>query len=185
MKHIRSWFAFALFASLILAPQAQSASLRLKNFREIYAAYQSVLNVSASDADVSAVYALVRDRLPKTGQAQEFSSSVVLATTELGGAFCKKAITLEKAMPFGERNLFYNIDFDYGPFQLSGYETEVLAKNLANAFWQRDLTQDERKVIYKLVDTASNEDLTSPEATEVVLRSICTTFATSLAFLTK
>src|SRR5688572_9189629 len=84
----------------------------LKNFREIYAAYENITAVDGRDKELMDLYKLNMDRLPKNGLPEELSSSVVLAATELSGAFCKKTIDREKVLAPGARILFGDVNFD-------------------------------------------------------------------------
>lgn len=158
--------------------------LKLKNYREIYASYQGIMNVDGRDTELTDLYRLDKDRLPQTGSPQEFSSPTVLALTELGGAFCKKAIDAEKVVPLGERTLFSRIDFERGPEQFTGYLQEALFEDLSQAFWGRDIKDSEKIVLSKIM-TDTLADLQSTTETEKVLEVVCTTYASSLAFVTK
>ncbi|MDZ4660487.1 MAG: hypothetical protein SGJ18_02590 [Pseudomonadota bacterium] len=159
--------------------------IRLKNFREIYASYESVTRVDGKDGTLQEIFRLSKERLPRNGTADELNSPAVLAMTELSGAFCKKAIDREKILTKGERILFLDIDFELGPIQFSDYLVERISNHLSRLFWNRDINPQEATVMVKLVSEAGAANQYSKIETENVLHILCTTYATSLAFLVK
>ena len=158
--------------------------VQLKNAREIYASYESVTGVDGSKQELRDLFKLNADRLPKTGAPEELSSSVVLAATELSGAFCKQVITNEKVVSHGQRILFGDVDFNKGPSQFNGILKPILIDHLAIEFWAREASAPEKQVLDRVINSASKGDDT-PAMTEKVMLVVCTTYATSLAFLLK
>lgn len=177
-------FSLILIGSSI-ASAAVSPGVRLKNFREIYYSLAALTNIDENDADMKTVFSLVKDRLPRAGSPQEFNSPSLMALTELSGAFCQKAVQREKVLTPGERTLFSDINFARGPVQFSSYLGEVLSKRMSRIFWQREVKAEEIAMIEQLIFETAKEDTVSLVETEKVLQSVCTTFASSLAFATK
>ena len=177
----------ALIAVAGLAPEARAADpVYLKNFREIWSSYVSATGVDGRDQTLRDLYRFNVDRLPKLGLPAELSSDVVLATTELGGAFCKQAVVQEKALPRGQRLLFGYVDFARGPSQFTTYLKEMVADHLAQIFWQRNVLTPEVAVIGTIIDkTIAAGGTDTPEATEALMHSLCTTYASSISFLVK
>ena len=181
-------FLTALTAVAGLASsQAHAADpVYLKNFREIWGSYVSATGVDGRDQTLRDLYRFNIDRLPKLGLPAELSSDVVLATTELGGAFCKQAVVQEKALPRGQRLLFGYVDFARGPSQFTTFLKETLADHLAQIFWQRNVLTPEVAVIGGIIDkTIAAGGTDTPEATESLMHSLCTTYASSISFLVK
>lgn len=178
--------AFSLFILLLAVGAYAADTVRLKNARELYAAYEATTGIDGRQADLAELYRLNMDRLPKYGLPEELSSSTVLAATEISGAYCKKAIDREKVLPEGERMLFADIDFTQGPSQFTSFLRETAIDRLAIMFWQRNATEAEIASLSETILSASmdgSKDL--PAETEKVLQVLCTTVGTSLAFLTK
>src|SRR5690606_3266031 len=111
----------------------------------------------------------------KTGSPGELSSAAVLSMTELGGAFCKKAIDREKDQSIGERLLFYDVDFSRGPTQFTSFLRERLAENLAQSFWQRNITEGEKAAISQIIFNASKAGTDTTAETLNVLQVLCAT----------
>lgn len=178
---------FLIFMAFSLHPVAWAVNdpVRLKNFREIYESYAQITGVDSKDADLLELYKLNVDRLPKLGVAGELSSNVVLATTELAGAFCKKALDKEKALPRGERNLYGLADLTRGPEQFTEYLKGVIVNRFAEQFWQRQATDSEKQVFSKSISKMTEKDPEDEAQTGNILHVLCATFGTSLAFLTK
>ena len=159
--------------------------LLMLNFREIYHSYASIMDVDAKDADLKIIYERTKANLPTLGLTTELSSPMVLAMTELGGAFCGKAVEQERAKEFGERHLFKYIDFEHGPVQFQDFLKRRMTNHLAELFWKRPATEMEIQLISQHIDRLGE---TAPQATEEtpkVLHVLCTTFATSLGFVIK
>ena len=168
-----------------LSAHAGKDRILLKNFRELYASYETVMGVDGRDAELQELLKLNIDRLPKYGVVEEMNSPVVLAATEISGAFCKKAITREKAVSHCERILFADADFTRGPKQFSSVIKVAMIENLANLFWQRNSTEAETQVLSEIITKASVGSDETPADTERVLQVLCSSFATSLNFLVK
>lgn len=182
MKKIITLLILSLCTSIA---GAVNDPVRLKNFREIYESYAQITGVDSKDADLLELYKLNVDRLPKLGVAGELSSNVVLATTELAGAFCKKALDKEKALPRGERNLYGPADLTRGPEQFTEYLKGVIVNRFAEQFWQRQATDSEKLVFSKAISKMTEKDPEDAAQTGNILHVLCATFGTSLAFLTK
>ncbi len=176
----------AVFLVFVMGLQAHAAdSLSLKNGREIFASYAAIMHISDHDSELRDLYKLNVDRLPKRGTTDELNNAVILATTELGGAFCKKAIDREKVLSKGQRELFGDVDFKRGPSQFNDFIKGAMLDRMAVSFWQRNIADAEKVSLAKMiVETAKGSDDT-PEQTITVLQIVCTGYATSLAFLVK
>lgn len=175
-----------LIPLLTLATSAFAADpVQLKNGREIFASYSTITGVSEKDTELRELFRLNADRLPKRGAPEELSNGVIMATTELGGTFCKKTIARESALPVGQRMLFTDVNFKRGPSQFGDYATRQIINRLGLAFWQRDVTEDEAMSIAKTMALATDKKADTQEETAKVLQVVCTTYATSLAFLAK
>jgi len=159
--------------------------LLLKNFREIYASYAAITNIDPKSPDLLELYKANKDRLPASGLPSELSSPVVLALTELSGAFCKKALDREKALKPGERILFPNVNFKVGPSQFQKFRKTEISQHLAQLFWQREATDKELNSLSKHIDRLGSSQPYNPAETEQLLHILCTTYGTSLAFLVK
>ena len=190
MKHkIIITLLFSLIFSLILsinAPAfAAAPGVRLKNFREIYYSLTAVTQIDENDADLKLAFSLVKDRLPRTGSPLEFGSPSLMALTEFSATVCGKVISREKSQNPGERILFQDINFSRGPVQFSSYLVEVVTQRLARIFWQREIKPNEIALFEKQVFDFSKDDMVSVPETEKTVLSLCTNFASSLAFVTK
>jgi hypothetical protein len=166
--------------------QAHGADVvRLKLGREIFAAYANITGVDANDLELKTLFKLNETRLPKYGTPEELSNNVILGATELGGAFCKKSITREILLPFGQRTLFKLVNFKRGQSQFSPFLRDQIMDHLAVSFWQRDMTAAEKLKVATTMSriTAGAED--NADATVNYLQILCSTYATSLAFLVK
>ena len=183
MKMLKIFFLGIAFA-LGSAATADNP-VRLKNFREIYASLVTVTGVDGRDAELTELFRVNVDRLPKVGEAGELSSNVVLAATELSGAFCKKALDREKALPRGERNLFGQVDLNRGPRQFTNYLKGRITEQYAQAFWLRAPSATEKEVLSQLIDRLRTNVTDSADETEKLLQVFCVSFGSSLAFLTK
>lgn len=175
-----------ILLSAMIAPAAFAVDpVMLKNGREIFASYAVVTNISDKDTELREIYRLNEDRLPKGGVPEELSSGVVMAATELGGLFCKRAIVRESALPVGQRTLFADVNFKRGPSQFGEFTSRQLINRMALAFWQRDVKEAEATSIAKTLSASVDATKDTVEETQSVLQVVCTTFATSLAFLAK
>lgn len=179
MKSVKFFVLLFAAASVGLA----EPPVRIKNFREIFSSYKDLMG-NGDAADIQELYRLNKDRLPRLGIPQEFSSSTVLAMTELGGAFCNKVVQKEKTLSVGERVLFSDIDFARGPSQFSTFLINKMSEQMSNLFWMRSARDSEKAAVGKMIQEAGRDD-DSVAQTEKVLQLICTTYATSLSFLTK
>ena len=157
----------------------------LKTGREIYASLASLTGVSEKDPDVYQLYLQNIGRLPKQGLPAELSSNVVLATTELGGLFCQKAVQRERAQPASQRMIFRAVDFASGPGQFDDYKKGIVLDDLAIAFWQRDATDAEKQALSSALDAAAKGASGSADQTAKVIQIMCTIYATSLATLVR
>jgi hypothetical protein len=176
---------FYLMAFLFYSTHSLAAVVKIKNFREIYSSLATMMNMNESNQTLKDAFVLVKDRLPKTGSAQEFSSPTLMALTELSGTFCRETISKEEKLGYGERTLFSDINFDRGPIQFSSYLSDVLSKKLSRIFWQREIRPEESVVIENLIFSSIGKNLTNPAETEKIVQVVCTAFTSSLAFITK
>jgi hypothetical protein len=172
------------FATLSFAAHAADPVL-LKSGREIFASYVAITGLDANDQTLRDIYRLNIDRLPKTGAPEELSNTVIMGTTELGGIFCKQTLDREKTLPRGQRQLFADVNFARGPRQFDDYSRGLIFNDLGMAFWQRNATDAEKKALSKAIDTAVTKNSDDTDETVKLLQVICTTYASSLAFLVK
>jgi hypothetical protein len=178
----RQW---AISLMVLIGLQAHAADpVRLKIGREIYAAYSSITGV-ASDQELRDLLKANQDRLPKTGAPEELSNSGVLAATELGGMFCRKALNKETTQSAGSRILFTNVDFNRGPSQFTEFKREALLDHLATLFWQRNITAAEKTSLATMMTKSADSGPDSKEETVNLMQTLCGTYASSLAFLVK
>lgn len=169
----------------LLAIAAQRSELKLKTQKELLNSLANIFEISINDTIIQQTYTNVKDRLPRNGRPDEMSSPVVTALTELASSFCSQKITAEKKMSFGERTIFYDVDFTRGPVQFSDYLIEKLSNEISLRAWGRKITNTEKATLKNLVDKSSEKNLEAPENTEKVALSLCTSITTSLAFLVK
>src|SRR4051812_37914294 len=80
-----------------------SDTINLKNGREIYATYASIMGLDGRIQELRESYLNNADRLPKAGTPDELSNPAVLGTIELGGTFCKQSLMKEVPMAHGQR----------------------------------------------------------------------------------
>jgi hypothetical protein len=160
------------------------AKVNLKIGTEIYAAYVNITGISG-DKELRDLYKLNINRLPKSGETDEMTNGVVLATTELGGAFCKKALIRDMALPQGGRILFGLVNFKRGPSQFSDFLREEFIDQMGVQFWQRDVTAAEKAMMSKIMTDVIKNSPDSTDETATLMQVMCTTYATSLAFLVK
>lgn len=172
--------AAAFFA---LMSQAE-ARVQLKIGAEIFAAYQAITGIN-NDSELRELYKLNVNRLPKAGAAEEMSNGVVLGTTELGGAFCKKALDRDMALPAGQRILFGLVNFKRGPSQFGDFLKGQFFDQMAVSYWQRNVTEEEKVKLSNLMAETIKGSPDSVEETYALMQIMCTTYATSLAFLVK
>ena len=171
--------------SAIVQAAAPTDAVLIKNFREIYSSYESIMQIDGKDRELQELYALNKSRLPKYGLPSEMNNAVVLATTELSGGFCKKAIDKEKTLEIGQRVLYKRIDFARGPIQFQSFIKEKLINELAMLFWLREAKPEEMSSLSASIDRLGEEAPNDLAQTENVLQVLCTGFGTSLAFLVK
>lgn len=161
------------------------AGVRLKIGREILASYATITGVPAGDPDITELYKLNAGRLPKAGNPEELSNGVILGATELGGVFCKKALEREVAQSPGQRLLFGSVNFKRGPSQFGDFLRVKFLDEMAVNFWQRNITEAEKIKLSELIDRTIAKDNDIPQNTVSLMQVMCTSFATSLAFLVK
>ncbi len=185
MKIASLFFWVAALSHQVVQAKLNDQPVRIKNFREILYSYEGLLRVDANSTDIRDMFRSVKDRLPTLGNVDELSSSTVLAMTELSGLFCSKAIQIEKDKPFGERNLYSDIDFSRGTEQYTSYLRHKLNQSFEKIFWNRSMSSIEAKVMDEsLVKQIQLSNGTNSEHANILL-SHCVSFATSLAFLVK
>lgn len=161
------------------------ANLKIRNFREIVAGFDSIMGPFSGNAAayLQMVYLNTKDQLPRFGYPQEFSSSVVLATSELSGAYCQKMVEREMALGFAERTFFSEVDFELGPKQFSNYVLRSILEPFSILFWQRELRSKEKEVFSNIVAEFNSDGPELKQETVKLLQTICTLFATSLSHL--
>ncbi len=170
----------------MIAATADAADIvRIKNARELYASYASIMNLSESDPALRDSYKAAIDRLPKNGTPDELSNPMIMASTDLGGVFCKAALDKEKALTPGRRVLFGDVNFRRGPSQFIDGVRNAMLDHLANAFWYRDATSAEKNSLSKTMAAAVQNNVDSADETVSILQILCTSYATSLAFFVK
>lgn len=175
----------AVLAAFLAVMAQAEAKVNLKIGSEIYASYATITGVSAGDQELRDLYKLNVNRLPKAGSTEEMSNGVVLGATELGGAFCKKALAREMAQPAGRRILFGIVNFNRGPSQLGDFLRGEFFDSMAIAFWQRNVTEEEKVKLSAVMNDVIKGSADSAEETAMLMQIMCTTYATSLAFLVK
>ncbi|MDG0816126.1 hypothetical protein [Bdellovibrio svalbardensis] len=112
----------------------------------------SLLNLSPADINKTEVNAEInyrRNLLAPRGDLAFISSPAMIAMTSLAGVVCKQAVAKEKK---GTRDLFKFIDFTKGPSaygKVGAYNTFAA---MAQRFWMRNPTEDEKKAITETVD---------------------------------
>lgn len=143
------------------------------------------MNISESDPALREIYKGTVDRLPKNGNPDELSNPMIMATTDLSGAFCKMLLEKEKAVSPGRRILFGDVNFKRGPSQFIDGIRHAMLDHLANSFWYRDATLTEKASLSKTMAAAAKGAPDTAEETVSVLQLLCTTYATSLAFFVK
>lgn len=166
-------------------PGRTTRGLALKNFREILTSYEAITGVSATDAEIQAIYRSVKERLPLHGKVEELSSPMVLASTELSGIFCSRVLEREVAQGPGERVFFRYVDFKKGSTQFSSGDLERVIDDIAIGFWQRPVTEAEKEALLASFTGAIGSHKSSPGALRNAFQVICTLFATSLEFFVK
>jgi hypothetical protein len=171
-----------VFLSVGLSAQATDPVI-LKTGREILASFASMTGVSDQDPEIVELYRMNAGRLSKQGLPSEFSNNGVLAVTELGGLFCKKAVQREKNLEPSVRNLFGAVDFSESPLQFDEERKVRLLGDLAGIFWQREVSESETKVLSVALDNIVKASAGGSTETERVAQILCTTFATSLGSL--
>jgi len=175
-----------LTTALLLASSAYALDpAGLKTGREIYASYAAITHIKDHDPELRELMRLNADRVPRKGTPEELSNGTILATTELGGAFCKKSLASEKTLPRGQRYLFGDVDFKRGPSQFNDFLKGAMLDHLAVSFWQRNITDDEKTPLSKMIADAVAKGPETPDETVNVLQLVCVSYATSLGFLAK
>ena len=164
---------------------AGGTPIALRNVRELVYGYEALLQVNQNDPDLRAVYRGVVDRLPLSGAVSEFTSPMLLAATELGGAYCGKAVDRDAKLPVFERVLFNGVYFDRGPGQFGAHQQRELLDAFARIFWVRSMALEEEKALLPTFQTWITGHENDVTYTPIVMKELCTTFATSLPFLVK
>lgn len=169
-----------IFVLVLTGLMARAADpVLLKTGPELFASYSSILSISEKDPDVYQLYLQNVGRLPKQGLPAELSNNVVLGAMELGGMFCQKALTYEQTIPAGQRNVFPHVDFAADPSQFDDYHANQFIQDLGAAFWQRDVTNDEKSTLVKAISSGASG------GTAQLAQIMCTIFATSLPTLVR
>lgn len=145
--------------------------------------FEAITGVDAADTDVSAVYRRVLTRLPAKGTLDEMSSPMLLATTELAGAFCKAMVRQQSQLPSGLRLYFNNVDFKKDKRQFTPALIETTIRELTQGFWQREPTPEEWNLLNEMAKETLAAAGTGILETQNILAVHCLQLATSIGFL--
>jgi hypothetical protein len=169
---------------LVLAAGAAAApaayGLALKNFREINAFYAVATAVNPEQNDVKAVYQSVRTRLALRGQISELSSAAVLATVELGGAYCKAMIANDAGLAATARRAHQAVNFSAPPAAATDDVVKQTATKYSQLLWGREPSAAE---LDSFVQSATRLKASTPATaagTRQLFLILCTQAATSL-----
>lgn len=175
-------------ASLVLLaaaalPGPSAFALSLKNFREVNAFFANATGISPTQNDIKSAYAGAKARLPLRGQVSEFSSPAVLASIELGGAYCLALINKDKNTAAANRRAHRAIDFTKKPADLKDEDLKSTVEIYANMFWERDLSADEEAAFQSAFTNLKKSSPATAAGTSQLLTVLCNQVATSLEAL--
>jgi hypothetical protein len=183
---MRSLFLFLVLTSGFNISSATFAkTLVLKDFRQMLISLSVTTGVNHRDTDIQAIYQRVRTRLPLAGAVDEMSSPMILAVTELAGAFCDKMIKSDAEVDDRSlRRVHTQVEFRRGPSGLTDAILAATAREYAELFWQRPATATEARMLEEALQTARTQatGMSAAETVEV-LKVGCAIAATSLAAL--
>lgn len=182
MKTITSKIFLGIFilSSVSSIQLANSSTLGLLNFRQIFSAYDQIFSGITNEVSVKQIKKSVIGRLPIQGQVEEFSSPMIVGLVELSGELCRITVEKEKSIDASSRRFFQNIRFDKGLASLNETSLRLTYENLGLLFWSRVPTEMEVDQFSALV----KEHMVVPGTLlSVVLQSLCVQYATSLPFL--
>lgn len=185
---MKTWI---VFLALITMSQTANASLiasrlTLLNFREILYTYSALTDVSANDPEIVNTFRFARDRLPLNGDVEELSSPMIMAATELAGAFCSKFVAQESNREPIERVLLASVDFSRGLNQFSDTERTRLLEDMSAHFWQRLPEPQELAAIDEVFRNSIGEPQRgNSSALASGLLTTCTLLGTSLETLAR
>jgi hypothetical protein len=182
-RTIQKGVLVAVFFAAVLWPTLARA-ISLKNFRELAAFYSVATAVPLTEPTVKQTYQNVKARLPLRGTVDEFSSVTLLASLDLGGAFCKAMITADAALSPELRRAHQKIDFSKAPNDLADADIMTTTRTYANLFWGRNPTDAETASVAQSVAKLKATSTATPAGTRQLLLALCVTSATSLDALT-
>jgi hypothetical protein len=162
-----------------LAASPASASIGLKNFRELLRALSVVTHVPSSDASIQAYYRKIQGQLPQSGSLVEFSPQSWLAAVGLGSVFCDTLIVNGAQ---GGVSLNEGVDFSKGPSAVGATLRITLAQRYILAFLQRPATAAEQDQLVQLF-SAQATSTDTPQETHNGILAMCATTAGSIEFL--
>lgn len=177
-------FTLVLMVALLSsASHVHASKLGLKNFRELPAAYSTVMQIPSTNGVIQTVLKKVQSRLPQKGDIEEMSSPMVLAAFELAGSYCSAFLDAEAAMPAAERLIFKDVDFTTTPKQFTPSVQKALLSELAGNFWFRPPSETEAQELDTFFSDIKALAGASTAGTRQMSFLLCTYFGTSLQFL--
>ncbi len=165
-------------AAVSLAEGA-SATVGVKNFRQLEGSLRAVLGVSLATEETRGIL----KRLPIDGKADKVSSSSLLATVQLVGAYCEQFIAVELRQKSNARRVHAKVDFFSPASKFSPAARESVVENYARVFWQRMPTEAEKSELLTLMaDIESQSEQPKKKLWEMLI-GVCTAAGSSVEFI--
>ena len=159
-----------------------TANVGIPVLSQTYASFVSVLQLEPVQISQASrdEYTKQATNLSETGRLNSIGSSFQVAVTQLSAQLCLDKINAEAA-PGAVRTLFAEIDLTQGGVMSDGALAMVINR-LARAAWQRDESDEERKLLTAAVNESISIDPTAGAGpTRNALLVLCTAVLASVS----
>jgi hypothetical protein len=156
-----------------------SATVGVKNFRQLEGSLRAVLGVSPVTDEVRGIL----KRLPIDGKADKVSSSSLLATVQLVGAYCEQFIGVEVRQKSNARRVHGKVDFFSPASKFSAPARQSVVQNYAQVFWQRMPTEAEQSELLALMADIESQSEQPKKKLWEMLMGVCTAAGSSVEFI--
>ncbi|GEM_PF-6176260 len=165
--------------SAVTLAESSFATVGVKNFRQLEGSLRAVLGVSAMDDEIRGIL----KRLPIDGKADKVSSSSLLATVQLVGAYCERFIALEVRAKSNARRVHGKVDFFSPASKFSAAARQSVVENYAQAFWQRMPSEAEKSELLALMTDIESQSEQPKKKLWEMLMGVCSATGSSVEFI--
>lgn len=159
--------------------ESSAPTVGVKNFRQLDGSLRAVLGVNPSSEELRGTL----KRLPVDGKADKVSSSSLLATVQLVGAYCEKFIAAEVRTKSGARRVHGKVDFFSPASKFSQAARQSVVENYAQVFWQRMPTESEKSELLALFTDIESQSEQPKRKLWEMLMGVCTAVGSSVEFI--